>query len=490
MLPPRPLSGSLSISLDSAGIDVPALRAAAHAFAQARQASSAEAEALAGTAGVLAEWVSHTCFPPPSTGTIVVTLLATEEGIQLTLTDDGIPLASFGSGLGPLPSGLSELDGRVVDLHLVNLGKRGRQIRCLVPTAGPLVVIAHDEPHPVPVEPGDIEVRLARAGDAEGVGRVIHAVYGLIYMHVHDEFYDADRLVAAWERGDIVSAVATVHGEVVGHMAAFREASGRVFEMGAAVVDPRFRSLGLVHMLGEALGGEVLARQAWALSLTIVTTHTRTQSAPAQLGFVATGLLIGAAPGAEPGMPRSTLLQAYLPLRRMPRPVALPSEPTYVDALVAVYSQLGLDLVPQDVSTARAEIGDAEGVEVSPHPGDRSPALITIRRWGPDEHDQLIEALRTAVTTDAAMVYVDLDIHTLTREQLDDIREFLSYYDFFASGLMLYGHFGHDHIRMQAMLSQDLELDDIILLTESARVVRAAVFRDHSQLAQRVDPTG
>ena len=37
------------------------------------------------------------------------------------------------------------------------------------------------------------------------------------------------------------------------------------------------------------------------------------------------------------------------------------------------------------------------------------------------------------------------------------------------------------------MLSRDLELDDIILLTESAQLVRAVVFRDHSQLAQRVD---
>ena len=52
---------------------------------------------------------------------------------------------------------------------------------------------------------------------------------------------------------------------------------------------------------------------------------------------------------------------------------------------------------------------------------------------------------------------------------------------------MLYGDFGHDHIRLQAMLSRDLELDDIILLTESAQLVRAVVFRDHSQLAQRVE---
>lgn len=481
------MSGPLTLSLRSDGYDVPALRAAAHTYAQVRGASPAECDAVSLATGDLTEWVSRNCFPAPSTGTIDVTLLATEDGVQLTLTDDGIPLAAFGGGLGRIPDDLRELDARVVDLHLVHLGTRGKQLRCLLPTGNPLVIDVSDEPAQVQVEPGDIEVRLAQPDDAQGVGRVIHAVYGLIYMHVHGEFYDADRLVAAWERGDIVSTVATVRGEVVGHMAAFREASGRVFEMGAAVVDPRFRSLGLVHMLGEALGVQVLAREAWALSLTIVTTHTRTQSAPAQHGFVATGLLLGAAPGAEPGLPRSTLLQAYLPLRRLPRPVALPSDPTYEEALTAVYAQLGLDFIPQNAGTACAEIGDAEGVELAPHPGDRSPALITIRRWGSDEHDQLIDAMRSAVATDAAMVYIDLDMHTLTREQLDDIREFLSYYDFFASGLMLYGNFGHDHIRLQAMLSRDLELDDIILLTESAQLVRAVVFRDHSQLAQRVD---
>ena len=478
------MSGPLTLSLRSDGYDVPALRAAAHAYALVRGASPAESDAVALAAGDLTEWVSRTCFPDPATGTITVTLLAAEDGVQVTLADDGIPQASFGSGLGDVPEDLRALDQQVIDLHRVNLGTAGKQIRCLVPTQRPLAITVQDESSQISATPEDIEARLATHEDAEAVGRVIHAVYGLNYGH--DEFYDADRLITAWDRGDVISAVATVQGDVVAHMAFFREPGGEVFEMGAAAVDPRYRSLGLTRTMGAALGAEAFARDVPAISAHMVTTHTRTQSAPAQLGFVATGLLVGAAPAQEPGGPRQTLLLAYLPVRRMPRPVAMPSDPTYEGALIPVYAQLGLALVSQDVDAALAEIGAAPGVELAPHSGGSSPAVITVRRYGPDEHALLIDALRDAVTSGAAMIYVDLDLHTLTREQLDAIREFLSYYDFFAAGLLVYGSFGHDHLRVQAMLSRDLQLDNMVLLTDEARLVRAAVFQDHSKLAERI----
>ena len=478
------MSDRLTLSFAHDGRDVAALRAAAHAFAQTRGASSAESEAVAVAAAEIARWVSRTCFPAPATGAITVTLLAAEDGVQLTIADDGIPQAPFGSGLGEVPEDLRDLEQRVIDLHRVNLGTAGKQIRCLVPTQRPLAIAVQDEPGEIAATHDDIESRLARPEDAEAVGRVIHAVYGLNYGH--DEFYDRDRLVAAWEGGDVISAVATVRGEVVAHMAFFREPGGQVFEMGAAAVDPRFRSLGLTRGMGGTLGAEAFARKVPAISAHMVTTHTRTQSAPAQLGFVATGLLVGAAPAQEPGGPRQTLLLAYLPLQRAPRRIAMPSDPTYVGALTPVYAQLGLELVPQDPAAALAELGDAPGVELAPHAGGTSPAVITIRRYSPDDHAALIDALRDAVTSGAAMIYVDLDLHTLTESEIDAVREFLSYFDFFAAGLLLYGPFGHDHLRVQSMLSRDLQLDDMVLLTDEARLVRAAVFQDHSKLAERI----
>ena len=84
------------------------------------------------------------------------------------------------------------------------------------------------------------------------------------------------------------------------------------------------------------------------------------------------------------------------------------------------------------------------------------------------------------------MVYVDLDLHTLTSTQLDEIQAFLRYYDFFAAGLLIYSNFAHDHLRLQAMLSRDIDIDAMVLLTDEARLVRAAVFLDHSKLAERI----
>lgn len=478
-------SPRLTLSLDSDGSDIPAVGAAAQAFASGRGASDEESRAASEVLTGILGWVSSTCFPDPARGRIDVSLIPGDDGLHVAIADDGIPLAPFGSGLGAVPDELSRAAWSVADLHLVNLRDRGKQMRFVVPTARPLTSDRDDEPEQVGAAPEEIVSRLATPEDALAVGRVMHAVYGLEYGHT--EFYDPEQLVAAWDRGDAISAVAVVRGELVGHMAFFREPGGLVFEMGAAAVDPRYRSLGLTRLMGTTLGAEAFARGAQAVSLHMVTTHARTQSGPAQMGFVATGLMIGAAPPAIAGEPRQTLLLAYLPLVRHPRPVAMPSDATYVDALTPVYARMGLDVVAQDVATALAETGDAPGIELSSHPGDSTPVHLTIRRWGPKHTEDLVNRLRDAVTSGAAMVYVDLDLHTLTRQEMDEIKVFLGYYDFFASGLLIYSQFGHDHLRLQAMLSRDLQLDDIVLHTDEARWVRAAVFRDHNQLARKVE---
>lgn len=479
-----PMSDQLVLTITSDGHDIPAVEYAARSFMRSRGASSAEADIASFVVAGLTQWVARICFPAPAHGRIIVTLTAGDDGVQITLADDGIPLPPFGSSLGPIPAELNEVDQLAVDLHMLNLGTAGKNITCLVPTERPLAKEVQDEVVRESVAPEEIDCRLAQPADAQSVGRVIHAVYGLEY--IYDAFYDSQQLIEAWERGDIISAVATVRGHVVAHMAFFRESSGRVLESGAAAVDPRYRGLGLTAMLGAILGAEALSQDVLAISVHMVTIHSRTQSAPAKMGFVATGLLIGAAPDPISHGPRQALLLAYLPLQRLPRPVALPSEPSYIDALVAVYNRMGLELVPQDSDAALAEVGDAPDIELAPHYDANTPAVITIRRYGPEQHNAVIDTLREAVTSGVPMVYVDLDLHTLTSTQLDEIQAFLRYYDFFAAGLLIYSHYAHDHLRLQAMLSRDVEIDDMVLLTDEARLVRAAVFLDHSKLAERI----
>ena len=47
---------------------------------------------------------------------------------------------------------------------------------------------------------------------------------------------------------------------------------------------------------------------------------------------------------------------------------------------------------------------------------------------------------------------------------------------------MLAGRAGHDHLRMQAMLSEQVELDHIVLDSEYAKGLREAIFSDRGWL--------
>ena len=85
------------------------------------------------------------------------------------------------------------------------------------------------------------------------------------------------------------------------------------------------------------------------------------------------------------------------------------------------------------------------------------------------------------------MNYTRLDLHTLTVEELDEIVDMLRVYDHFACALVPFGEYGHDYLQLQAILSGDVDLDDMALATDEAMRLRQLIYADHDQLSRRVD---
>jgi hypothetical protein len=110
-------------------------------------------------------------------------------------------------------------------------------------------------------------------------------------------------------------------------------------------------------------------------------------------------------------------------------------------------------------------------------------AMITLGRWGEPERHDLIEALRETVHSKVDVAYCDLDLHSLGTPALDGIVELLRAHDFFYCGLGAFGRAGHDHLRMQAMLTDQIEVDAMILDSEYTRDLRRIVLADLHQLA-------
>lgn len=50
---------------------------------------------------------------------------------------------------------------------------------------------------------------------------------------------------------------------------------------------------------------------------------------------------------------------------------------------------------------------------------------------------------------------------------------------------MILGEYGHDDMRLQATLTRELQIDEIMLLTDEAMAIRAAISDDHSSRRHR-----
>ena len=64
-------------------------------------------------------------------------------------------------------------------------------------------------------------------------------------------------------------------------------------------------------------------------------------------------------------------------------------------------------------------------------------------------------------------------------DQLDAAVAVLREYDFFICGLMPFGMEGHDRLRLQAVLTEDVQLEGLVLDSDFGVQLRDWVFADH-----------
>ena len=92
----------------------------------------------------------------------------------------------------------------------------------------------------------------------------------------------------------------------------------------------------------------------------------------------------------------------------------------------------------------------------------------------------MIDAVRSAVHHHDDVAYCDLDLETLTAEDLDEAIDQLREFDFFYCGLALCASAGHDHLRLQSLMSDEVELEAIVLDSDYAKQLRETVFADRA----------
>jgi hypothetical protein len=176
----------------------------------------------------------------------------------------------------------------------------------------------------------EVTVDLFRPEDAPGVAALFLAVYGPAYPV--QTYYHPEQLIAAVEARDIIEVVArTPGGEVVGATAMYRSAPfGQIYELGAGLVIPRYRRLGLNTRMLQVLIEAAVQRYGVALIWgESVCNHPYQQQTAHGLGYLSVALEVDLMPAAaytteKSAIGRVAALIEHLTHRERPHAVFLP----------------------------------------------------------------------------------------------------------------------------------------------------------------------
>jgi hypothetical protein len=113
----------------------------------------------------------------------------------------------------------------------------------------------------------------------------------------------------------------------------------------------------------------------------------------------------------------------------------------------------------------------------------RGLAFLRVRRWHPGAGDALVHTVRHMLSRHADLLYADVDLHAIGDPGAAVSR--LNELGFFLAGLVLHGPEGHDHLRLQRLNSERLELETIICASPASERLKQQVMEDRL----RVEPS-
>jgi N-acetylglutamate synthase-like GNAT family acetyltransferase len=468
--------------------NAPALvQAVLPAFASSASIPSEDARRLETVVDALVRFTLEMAYPDDELGEIEVTLEAAEGSVAVTVHDWGLPLTSAGGDFGPLPDALAALTPGASDVQLLNLGADGKRLVAHVPvrSSGDAELSRHHMEAAPKRAKADAEtsdallVRTASTEDAEGIAQLLYENYHLSYVHA--DFYRPRYLMAALASGELESTIALHEGRVIGHHALMPVPDVPSAETGAAVVHSAYRGLGIFGRLFEHTLQRAHERGLAAIFGDAVTIHPFSQRAERSHGYRETALQLGMVPaqttmrgfGGEGPTRRTATLRAYRSLDERPRQVELPT--LYREVLEGVYANAGVPLESRAEPTALA--GQRVTVDIDE---PRALGFLRLRRWDGEAGADVRQAVRHLLSRHVDIAYADVDLAAVS--DVDEATDLLNELGFFAGGLVLHGPDGHDHLRLQLLNCEDVELENVVCDSPFAESLHRQVLADRSRI--------
>jgi len=371
------------------------------------------------------------------------------------------------------------------EVRFINLGLQGKRIEFIKDFSRERSLKARAEEQdeagaPQETVGGDvpISIRLMKPDDGAALARCLYRVYGYSYI---EYAYFPEKIRDLIASGLQVSMVAlSPEGEVVAHQGYTKSRpDSPVAEMGAGIVDPRYRGRGLFEKIKNASVTSAREQGLYGLYIESVAVHPYSQKANRALGARETGILFGYLPLRTTFMKiderqeqRQAVVLMYNRLNREPDRVVYPPY-QHRTVIGKIYEHGGFRRTPGD---AAANPGDADALthlEIKAN-HDMGLAFFRVLQYGNDFQDcvryHLLEMRRQRMDC----IFLDLPLSAPATASSCAAAEILG---FFFAGIVPELDHG-DVLRLQYLNNVKIDPAQTVVVSDFGKELFAYVWKE------------
>lgn len=322
----------------------------------------------------------------------------------------------------------------------------------------------------------EITIRLFNPEDAEGIVSLIYRNYDNTYYKTF--YYDPDAIRKANKNQEIVSVVAESDRSIVGHFSLTPSTVSNIAEIGAAVVDPPLKHMGIMSRMFDHIVTVARTQKLDAIYGEGIMLHPYSQKANLRHGMVEGAILLGEVPSSIEiehrlkDTKRSGVVVAFLLFDKRARSLSLPLR--YQKIIEETYRHGDIKLIPSDRSPRRK------------HEPKINYRINTILKTG----TLVIEAdlsvrdidriLKTLLSHQCDMIFADINLQNFNN--IDILIEWLNKRRFFYSGILFSYYHNEDYLRLQRKNIPDIDEEELICFSPFSRKLLDFILSDEASI--------
>ncbi len=330
----------------------------------------------------------------------------------------------------------------------------------------------------------ELSFRALTLEDIPALQVLMRRCYGKSYFD--GVYYDAEALGCLISEGLQVSAIALNESdEVVAHIGLRRPRGGCTADSTMAIVDPDYRSRGLLVQVGAAMNPAYEELELCGLYLQAVTVHTFTQRASLKGGSGVVGIYLDYIPrgmtfleidSAASSTPTPALIMLQ-PLGPAPeREIQLPRR--YEDQILSAITQCGLRR--QSAESIHPTTFSGRGTVRRELKSRQQVCYLWVEEIGTDSVDQVREEIRGLPLDELNVIYLQLPLNAGSLDQTIDLLRREGF--FYAGYLPEYG--GLDWLTLQKITHPLIDRSKVMLADEHCYELLDFIIRDQASLRE------